>query len=62
MTYDRAAILRTAWAAAKARREYHYAQDWTPGAGYGRLRPVTGAQRRAIFAASCATNGPAPAP
>ena len=51
MTYDRAAILRTAWAAAKARREYHHAQDWTPGPGYGRSRPVTGAERRAIFAA-----------
>ena len=51
MTYDRATILRTAWAAAKARREYHHAQDWTPGPGYGRSRPVTGAERRAIFAA-----------
>jgi|GEM_PF-2000323 len=49
MTYDRATIFRTAWKAAKARPEYHRAQDWTPGPNYGRPRPVTSAERRAIF-------------
>ncbi|WP_134682442.1 hypothetical protein [Paracoccus ravus] len=51
MTYDRAAIFRIAWAAAKSRPAYHRAQDWTPGPNYGRSRPVTAAERRAIFAA-----------
>lgn len=51
MTYDRATIFRRAWSAAKARPEYRHAQDWTPGPGYGRSRPVTAAERRAIFAA-----------
>lgn len=50
MTYDRATIFGTAWKAAKARPAYHRAQDWTPGPNYGRPRPVSAAERRAIFA------------
>jgi len=50
ITYDRATIFRTAWKAAKARPEYQRAQNWTPGPDYGRPRPVTAAERRAIFA------------
>ncbi|MGR3492060.1 MAG: hypothetical protein ACU0DW_08375, partial [Shimia sp.] len=48
--YNVAEIMADAWAIAKDKREWCEAQDWTPGPGYGACRPVTGEERRAIFA------------
>ena len=50
MTYDRAAILRNAWAWARREAGWTVAYDWTPGPTYGRQRAATAAERRAIFA------------
>lgn len=50
MTYDRAAILRTAWAWARREAGWSVAYDWTPGPGYGAQRKPTAGERRAIFA------------
>lgn len=50
MTYDRAAILRTAWAWARQEPGWSVAYDWTPGPGYGAQRKPTAGERRAIFA------------
>lgn len=50
MTYDRAAILRTAWAWARQEPGWSVAYDWTPGPSYGAQRKPTVAERRAIFA------------
>ena len=50
MTYDRAAILRTAWAWARREAGWSVAYEWTPGPSYGAQRKPTAAERRAIFA------------
>jgi hypothetical protein len=50
MGIDRAAILRRAWAWAKADTAYRWVYDWTPGATYGQRRATTAAERRAVFA------------
>ena len=51
MTYDRAAIFRTAWRWARQEQGWNAAYDWTPGPTYGAQRDPTAAERRAIFAA-----------
>lgn len=48
--WNTSAIMRRAWAWAKADRDFHSAYDWTTGVGYGRPIPVPAAERRAIFA------------
>lgn len=50
MTYDRAAIMKAAWALARRERGWTEAHDWTPGPRYGTRRPVTPAERRVLFA------------
>ncbi|ESW59067.1 MAG: hypothetical protein Q27BPR15_19685 [Rhodobacter sp. CACIA14H1] len=50
MGIDRAAILRRAWAWAKADAAFTWVYDWTPGATYGQRRATTAAERRAVFA------------
>lgn len=50
MGIDRAAILRRAWAWAKADAAFTWVYDWTPGKTFGSRRASTAAERRAIFA------------
>lgn len=51
MTYDCAAIMKDAWTKARRERGWSTTEDWTQtGPAYGRKRPTTPAERRALFA------------